>query len=96
MTKKQRLSKLLKAAEDLQYDRRGYYALKRSQRFSCNAVTQRLGSDYNSLERCLYDSAVAASKSARDLLGKYNEQSQLARQLAVLMYREGIKRGKYE
>lgn len=95
MTKKQRLAKLLKAAEDLQYNRMGLYALNRLQKFSCNAVSarlERLGSN----ERTAYDEAVAANRSSKDLRDEYTEQSQLARQLAVLMYREGIKRGKYD
>lgn len=97
MTKKQRLAKLLKAAEDLQYIPRGYRRFKHKQKFSCNAVSIRVDGSYSDLgERVAYDIAVAANESSQDLIGNYDEQSQLARQLAVLMYREGIERGKYE
>lgn len=96
MTKKQRLAKLLKAAEDLQYDYVGWLYYGRFQKFSCEAVEDRLDSGCNTIERDLYNEAVAAHRSAVDLYDRYDEQSQLARQLAVLMYREGIKRGKYD
>ena len=91
MTKKQRLAKLLKAAEDLQYNSRYWTSrLGVVQKFSCNSVSCQLGSS------AAYNSAVAASESSQDLVGSYTAQSQLARQLAVLMYREGVKRGKYD
>jgi len=95
MTKKQRLAKLLKAAEMLQYHPE---TISGCSILSCLAVDYVFGFYFIGLskERKAYNKAVGATRSAKSIRQKYTEQSQLARQLAVLMYREGIKRGKYD
>jgi len=96
MTKRQkRLAKLLRAAKRLHYDSKVIPISYN--KYSCNAVERAFGAYIDpSAERVAYDESVGASMSAYDLYWTYTEQSQLARQLAVLMYREGIKRGKYD
>lgn len=95
MTKKTRLRLLEEAAERLQYTSKFAPGFNR---LSCLAVDYVFGSDFMDIteERKAYDKAVVATKSARSIVHKYTKETQLARQLAVLMYREGIKRGKYE
>lgn len=81
---KNRLKKLEKAAVMLGTDVTGI----RGHVFSCLSVGAQLGL----IEKRRYQKSVGANSR---LLSTYSEKTQLARQLAVLMYMEGLKRGKY-
>lgn len=83
MTKRERLDRLMRAAEKLQYQ--GMYPL-RTGIHSC-FVTARFC-------ECGDEYAEFVGVDAFDpAFREYSEQTQLTRQLAVLMYREAVKRG---
>ena len=82
MTKRERLDRLMRAAEMLEFTSSSLTWC------SCPAVRTCAGTN----ERDKYSKFVGVSANAA-ALDDLTEQTQLARQLAVLMYREAVKRG---
>ena len=80
MTKSERLDGLMRAAESLQ--------VRGLERYSCTAVEKYCGDS----ELLHYADVVDTSIMLPEMF-EYDFYAQLARQLAVLMYREAVKRG---
>lgn len=89
MSNHKRLQKMMQASEFLEYKTDFSGPIRAGMFFSCRAVRHFLGE----VEEFSYIDAMGVDYSL--VMEPYSEADQLARQLAVLMYREGVKRGKY-
>lgn len=80
MTKRERLDRLMRAAESLR--------VQGPHRYSCTAVEKYCGDSALLHYADFVDTSIMLPE-----MFEYDFESQLARQLAVLMYREAVKRG---